>query len=328
MIDFRYHLVSLVSVFLALAVGIVLGAGPLKESIGEKLTSEVKDLRKDKLGLHDDLQRLEASTQNRDEFLAAVTPSLVGQRLGGRSVVVVTLPGVDGETVEPLTDALSEAGASVTARVGITKDWTAQAKASFRDQLVTQLESGIEGLDASETDTSGRLAVLLARGLVTGDIAEADKLDAPARTIVEGLRSAELITVDEDVEARATVAVLLAPPVDSAGSGTSSPVPTPAQAGGAPWRALATAVDDACDGAVVLGPASSAGEDGVLAALRDDAALSREVSTVDTAGTPMGSVTAVLALSEQLRGASGAYGFAEGADKALPELGDADPEKS
>ena len=35
MIDFRYHLVSLVSVFLALAVGIVLGAGPLKDTIGD-----------------------------------------------------------------------------------------------------------------------------------------------------------------------------------------------------------------------------------------------------------------------------------------------------
>ena len=33
-IDFRYHLVSIVSIFLALAVGIVLGAGPLKEDLG------------------------------------------------------------------------------------------------------------------------------------------------------------------------------------------------------------------------------------------------------------------------------------------------------
>ena len=40
-IDFRYHLVSLVSIFLALAVGIVLGAGPLKERLGNTLTGEV-----------------------------------------------------------------------------------------------------------------------------------------------------------------------------------------------------------------------------------------------------------------------------------------------
>ena len=45
MIDFRYHLVSLISVFLALAVGIVLGAGPLKEAIGDTLTGEVDKLR-------------------------------------------------------------------------------------------------------------------------------------------------------------------------------------------------------------------------------------------------------------------------------------------
>ena len=36
MIDFRYHLVSLISVFLALAVGIVLGAGPLREHPGDQ----------------------------------------------------------------------------------------------------------------------------------------------------------------------------------------------------------------------------------------------------------------------------------------------------
>jgi hypothetical protein len=46
-IDFRYHLVSLVSVFLALAVGIVLGAGPLRENLGDQLTKQVDALRKE-----------------------------------------------------------------------------------------------------------------------------------------------------------------------------------------------------------------------------------------------------------------------------------------
>ena len=55
MIDFRYHLVSIVSIFMALAVGIVLGAGPLKEDIGNTLTSEVKNLRADKAALRSDL---------------------------------------------------------------------------------------------------------------------------------------------------------------------------------------------------------------------------------------------------------------------------------
>ena len=39
MIDFRYHLVSIISIFMALAVGIVLGAGPLQGQIGDTLNS-------------------------------------------------------------------------------------------------------------------------------------------------------------------------------------------------------------------------------------------------------------------------------------------------
>ena len=48
MIDFRYHLVSLISVFLALAVGIVLGAGPLRENLGDQLAGQVEQLRTEK----------------------------------------------------------------------------------------------------------------------------------------------------------------------------------------------------------------------------------------------------------------------------------------
>ena len=55
MIDFRYHLVSIVSIFLALAVGIVLGAGPLKEDLGNTLTRELTQLRQDKTDLRGEL---------------------------------------------------------------------------------------------------------------------------------------------------------------------------------------------------------------------------------------------------------------------------------
>ena len=45
MIDFRYHIVSLVAVFLALGVGIVLGSGPLDEQIQGALQTQTNDLR-------------------------------------------------------------------------------------------------------------------------------------------------------------------------------------------------------------------------------------------------------------------------------------------
>lgn len=69
MINFRYHIVSLTAVFLALAVGIVLGAGPLQNNIAEglnsTLTQEVSDLRADKSRLNGELatsQRVRSAT--------------------------------------------------------------------------------------------------------------------------------------------------------------------------------------------------------------------------------------------------------------------------
>ena len=56
LIDFRYHLVSIVSIFMALAVGIVLGAGPLEGELGDTLNKEVAGLRQDKADLNSQLE--------------------------------------------------------------------------------------------------------------------------------------------------------------------------------------------------------------------------------------------------------------------------------
>ena len=61
MIDFRYHIVSLISVFLALAVGIALGAGPLEETIGDTLTGQVEVLREEKDALRAELDDTQSS---------------------------------------------------------------------------------------------------------------------------------------------------------------------------------------------------------------------------------------------------------------------------
>ena len=80
-IDFRYHLVSIVSIFLALAVGIVLGAGPLKEDIGNTLTSEVTKLREDRTQLRAELDEADKAAQARDTFTEESNKSLLAGRL-------------------------------------------------------------------------------------------------------------------------------------------------------------------------------------------------------------------------------------------------------
>src|SRR3954447_16930108 len=152
MIDFRYHLVSLISVFIALAVGIVLGAGPLNEPIARGLSQGVQQLRQDLDARNDQLKTAQVGIANRYTFLTQIQPGLVADQLGGRSVVLVTLPGFDADTVKPLTTALTQAGAAVTGRIDVQNAWVDPAEASAREKAVQSLAAGVGAL-AGATST-------------------------------------------------------------------------------------------------------------------------------------------------------------------------------
>jgi hypothetical protein len=337
MIDFRYHLVSLISVFLALAVGIVLGAGPLNEPIARGLSQSVQQLRQDRDTLNDQLKTAQAGITNRDAFISQIEPGLVADQLGGRSVVLVTLPGFDADAVKPLTAAIAASGAKVTGRVDVQNAWVDPNDASAREKAVQALAAGVGALAGSTATPSASgssstpsptrsgassqvvAAQLLARALVTGELSASEKTDATARTLLDGLARAGLIDVNGDTPTRATQAVILAPGVTQAVQGAApspspsgTPDPTPS------WVTLARALDAGSTGAVVVGPASSATAGGLVSAVRADAPLAAELSTVDTGGTPMGDVATVFALREQQLGKAGQYGFGDGAKAPLP----------
>ena len=158
MIDFRYHLVSLISVFVALAVGIVLGAGPLNEPIARGLTQRVQQLQDDRDAKADQLRTAQVGITNRDTFITQMQPGVVADQLGGRSVVLVTLPGFDPDAVKPVTTAITEAGAKVTGRVDVQNAWVDPSDASAREKAIQALAVGggrPAGLDG-DADHVGR----------------------------------------------------------------------------------------------------------------------------------------------------------------------------
>jgi hypothetical protein len=350
MIDFRYHLVSLVSVFLALAVGIVLGAGPLKEPISEGLSQSVQSLRQDRDALGEQLKTAQAAGRNRDTFIADVQGRLVANQLGGRGVLLLTLPGADADAVRPLTQALASAGATVTGRVDLTEAWVDPAARAARDAAVSALRTAAELPDLQQSGQQppgtgtgpgsgtsspastpspsasppGSIADVaaaqtLARALVTKELSASGRLDETSRTLLDGLARAGLVEVSGEVTGRATQVVLLVPGVATAvqGVAASTPTPSPSPDLTPAWIALAAVLDGASTGSVLVGPASSATAGGVLAAVRAQP-LASGVSTVDTGGGPMGDVTTVLALREQQLGGTGSYGFGDGAKAVLP----------
>ena len=311
MIDFRYHLVSLVSVFLALAVGIVLGAGPLKGSIGDQLTQRVESLRQEKDTLHDELATANDALSHRDQYITKVSPQQLSGQLGGRSVVVVTLPGVSSKAVQALVDSIDSANGTVTGQVGVASAWADPQAAGTRDKALTEITKVSSSAEATGTPQA-QLDFYLAQALVgtgTGGIERGSSL---TRAVIDGLRSTDLITVKGDLAGLAGSAVLMTPAV----AVDSQPTPT----GGSmqPYVALAQALDTAGGGAVVTGPASSATGDGLVALVRKDDDAAKQISTVDSGETPMGLATAVLALHEQGAGGVGQYGFGAGASAPLP----------
>ncbi len=319
MIDFRYHLVSLVSVFLALAVGIVLGAGPLKENLGNTLKDRVDSLAKERNAALDEKRTAESGIDRREQFVQAVTPSMVAEQLGGTYVVLVTLPGSDAKSLDAMTSALKGAGATVTGHVTVSDEWTDPAKQATRDQVVSDLTFDVPDA-ARGLDTQAQLGALLARCLVTDQIAQAGQADPASATVCAALRSAKLVSLDGDLTGRATEVVVVAPGTAAASTTTASPSPStlsPQQVAGS-WATLTKSLDDASSGSVVVGPASSATKDGLVGVVRGDATLAKAISTVDTGGTAMAPMTTVLALREQRAGASGAYGFADAATSPLP----------
>jgi hypothetical protein len=316
MIDFRYHLVSLVSVFLALAVGIVLGAGPLKETIGSTLTERVESLRQEKDSLRVQLDTSEAAAQHRDDYITALTPRVISGQLAGRSVAIVTLPGVDGDAVKPLQDSIAQSGGTVTGQVSIGDAWTDPNREADRVKVISDL---VAALPPGSVPTSGStqevLAKLLANSLVGLGAGALGTQPSPSVTVLKALRSADLIGTKGNVAGLAGSALMLAP---ANPDGSDQKVkPTTAGPAQTAYLDLATALDRVGDGTVVTGPASAAIGEGLLAAIRKDDDIKEQISTVDNGLTPMGVLTAVLALREQLAGGSGAYG--SGSDtKRLP----------
>jgi copper transport outer membrane protein MctB len=317
MIDFRYHLVSLVSVFLALAVGIVLGAGPLKESIGTQLNVQVDRLRSEKDGLRAEVDTQKAALDHRDAFVDAVAPTLVSGQLAGRSVSVITLPGVNDDLVDPLVDAITTAGGTVSSRLSIGGAWVDPDREPDRTKVLNDLVTRLPaGTVPATGETGPRLARLLAGALVTTSSTGQGNTTQAGTAVLDALDASDLIGVKGKVAGLAGSALVLAPGNPEA----DTKLATPAGQAQTQYIDIAEALHTVGGGAVVTGPASSATGDGLLSAIRGDDTAKKQISTVDTGSTPMGVVSAVLALREQLSGGVGSYGFGSGVKAPLPAL--------
>jgi hypothetical protein len=117
----RYHAYSLIAVFLALAIGILIGA----EFGGDTLSNTRKDLEHSLVGnLKEERTRaaeLSGQLGRSNEFGERVYPVLTRERLDGKRIGIVALGGLPGEITRSVEEALGPTGARLVG-VGVVRE--------------------------------------------------------------------------------------------------------------------------------------------------------------------------------------------------------------
>jgi Copper transport outer membrane protein, MctB len=312
-IDFRYHLVSIIAVFLALAIGIVVGSTALQPTVEHSLQAAETRLQK----------RIDQVTQNNtalsqglaadQAFAQAAEGRLLGHLLTGQDVVMVTAPSPDGQAVAGLTTALHTAGATITGTVALQPPFfddsdSTEAKLS---QLAQQL-AATAGLIISAQHDGDAVAGQEAAAQVIA-AALATKTDPAALTaaqsqaILSGFAAAGYLQVSVTGGTPAGLppaglAIVVAP--------ATPPSATDASPANLALLAVAEQLQTAGHGTVLAGSLAGSGPGSAI----DEASGGGKVATVDEADTASGQIMTVQALSILLSGHPPAsYGVHPGA---------------
>jgi len=170
MIDFKYHVVSIVAVFLALAVGIVLGTNVLSGDVLSNLKTQTNDLRKEAQDLRAQNQQQQNQLSNDQNFAQAIEPTVVAGKLSGERVVVISVPDAPKSVRDAAVKTLTYAGATVTAKVDIASNYDDPKQAATLDELLKTL--GTPAFDPTAAgDVPARAAAILASALVGSNTA-------------------------------------------------------------------------------------------------------------------------------------------------------------
>ena len=309
MIDFRYHLVSLISVFLALAVGVVLGAGPLQNSLGTALNDQVTALRENRNATQAKLEQTETAVNERDSYITQAATSLLPGTLASKNVAMVLLPDAKAEDADAIAAQLKNAGATVTGRVSLTSTWVDLSRENYRSTFSGQVQGHLGS--ANSKDANGILGEALAKALTANDDSSRVLMDMLSVTVDKS--GTPFISVDSTPTAAAEMIVVVGPrPQASSGKGAT----VEASPGEDP-KAWAKALEGTAGRAPTVVVGSADGDGGVVGIIRSEKA---KVTTIDSVGQIAASVSTPLALASTRAGTTGHYGFDKGAEAVIPPV--------
>ncbi|MFI7431645.1 copper transporter [Micromonospora sp. NPDC049836] len=311
MINFRYHVVSLTAVFLALAIGLVVGTAALNGPVADSLKETVNSLRKDNSQMRQSVNSLQKELDMEEDFAAEIAQVLLPGKLTGRRVLVLSLPSGRDHT-DGVVKMLELAGANVTDRIDV------QDKFINPDSNNNLLELAVTAARPNSVPTAGlpsnshgveTSSALLANVLLDRPAGSPPVTDADRRAAVQAYATAGYLSPADKISGPAEAVVLVTgqPYVDKDSAKKDESVVK-----------IAEQFDRT--GAIVVGGMGSAGGN-VVAVVRGDPVLAQTISTVDNANTVQGQLVTTLALVQQLtEKKAGQYGVGDNVQGLLPKL--------
>ncbi|MDM4142096.1 MULTISPECIES: copper transporter [Mycobacterium] len=307
MISLRQHALSLAAVFLALAVGVVLGSGFLSDTLLSSLRDEKRDLTTQISGLNDQKNVLNEKLSAANNFDTQLAGRMVHDALGGKSVVVFRTPDAQDDDVAAVSKFIAQAGGTVTGTVSLTSEFV---EANSAEKLQTVVNSSVlpagQQLSTKLVDQGSQAGDLMGIALLANANPAVPAVDDVARnTVLAALRDTGFITYQATDHMGAANAALVV---------TGGPLPQDAGNKGVSVARFSAALAPHGSGTLLAGRDGSATGGAAVAVTRADAGMNSAVSTVDNVDAAPGRITAVLGLHDLLGGGHpGQYGTGHGA---------------
>jgi hypothetical protein len=342
-IDFRYHVVSIVAVFLALAIGIVLGSTELQGPAYNILNQTTAKLQGELDQARTQLSQSQAQATTGEAYAQAVEPAVLRDLLPGQRLLIVTEPGAQSSVVSGITTAAADAGASVTGQINLqpkffdtsdtTRDSLNQTTQDVAQQSGLPLASGSFQQQASQVIAGEILVKSASAGSgqatnagqptpgssASGSSASGQASSSPsgsdqattAQTMLSAYASSGFLNTSGQPSTPATLVVVVTPQTAPSDGGADQldQVLVP----------LVQEFADKSSATVVAGSSGGSGSGSPIAVLRSNN-VANQVSTVDDADFVSGQTVTMQALATLLQGGKAAsYGLTgNGASAVAP----------
>jgi hypothetical protein len=292
LINLRFHIVSLVAVFLALAIGIAVGATVVDQGLvsqSQRRIAALDSTLQDRAKTIEDLRKQRTASER---FEVEAEPRMVRGRLAVTPVLIVSDAVIDTRRLSELSSTLRAAGARILGTLTIGRALS----------VTTSTDLTRARLAVSATSTRPETVQFLLRERIIAAIARPSDL-VPLQPVVDAgfvdRRDPEGGVFPGIVPSGTRVIFVHQASSDAAVEVVGAFLGRLAESG--------TPV-------TVVG----SGDDPIVNRVRAVPSLAGRIASVDNVDTRAGRVATVYALEDLARGRAGSFGVADGAERLIP----------